>query len=167
MWQLFALGAMLATAGENVIDKAALIRDVSLDPLVATFIRPFLFFVAIAFVGLTGWLGELHFFFNWVLWLCVPFGILSSFLYTYLLQKIEITSIGAAGYLTPFLFFFIDTSVVTTHFTPLQVIGIILLVAGGIGFSLDARTHVIKRDLTWRVWAAFALGVVTGGEAKS
>jgi len=140
MWQLFALGGMFFSAGENVIDKAALLGKRSVDSDIASFYRPLLFCVVIVIVGLFGWLGPLQLSFPLSIWLFAPVAMFASIFYTYLLKKVEVTSIGAAGYLTPFLFLFIDTHIVEIHFSPLQIAGMVLLVLGGIGFSLDGHT---------------------------
>jgi len=163
MWQLFALGALFFTAGENVADKAALVNHRSVDSDVASFYRPLLFFLVISAVGLSGWLGPLQFVFPLSIWLFTPVAMFASIFYTYLLKKIEVTSIGAAAYLAPFLFLFIDTHLLQTHFTALQILGILLLILGGIAFSLDGRTRRVKPELTWAVWAIFIFNLCYSG----
>lgn len=163
MWQLYVLGSLVFNSAENVIDKNALVENTRVDFWVATFWRPFLFFIATAAIGLLGWLGPLHFFFHWTILLLAPVGAFSSIFYTYLLQKVELTATVAATYITPFLFLFIDTTFLHTPLTVWQILGIILLVLGGLGFSLDGETRRFKKELTLPVWGMFAFGVFWSG----
>lgn len=163
MWQLYAFGAILTAAGENVIDKAAIVQNVAIDFFIASFWRPFMFFVAISVIGLLGFIGPLHFFFHWSILLIAPFGVGTALFYTYLLQKVELTSINAAAYLVPILFLLIDTRIAHVGLTGIEIAGILLLVLGGIGFAVDATTLRFKEELDWRIWAVFAFNIAWGG----
>ncbi len=163
MWQLYVLGALLASATENVIDKAAIVQNVTVDFLVASFWRPLMFFIAIAGIGLLGFLGPLHFFFHWSILLIAPFGIFTSLFYTYLLKNVELTSINAAAYLVPLIFLFIDSNIAHVGLHVVQVAGIFFLVLGGVGFALDGQTLRIKKELNWRIWCMFIFNIAWGG----
>jgi drug/metabolite transporter (DMT)-like permease len=163
MWQVYAAESLLASACETVLDKVALVRDGSIDSVVATFYRSFGFFVAISVVGLLGPLGGLAFSFHWSILLFAPVGVFSSLLYTYLLRHVETTSIGAAAYITPVVFFLVDTLVLRTEFATSQILGMALLIAGGVGFSVDGKARQLKRELSWRVWGIFAFNMLYVG----
>ncbi len=163
MWQLYVLGSLFASATEHVIDKAALVKNTQVDFLVATFWRPFLFLTATVVIGLLGWLGPLQFFFHWSILLLAPIGAFSSIFYTYLLQKVELTSTVAASYITPFLFLFIDTVFLHAPLSLIQVGGITLLVLGGIGFAVDGKTRRFKKEFTIVVWGMFLFGIIWNG----
>jgi hypothetical protein len=163
MWQLYVLGSLLASAGENVIDKAALVKNVAVDFYVASFWRPFMYFIAISAIGLTGILGPLHFFFHWSILAIAPFGIFTSLFYTYMLRKVELTSISAAAYLTPIIFLFVDANFIHATLSIYQIAGILLLVLGGLGFALDRKTFRIKKQLVWQVWLVFLFNVLWAG----
>lgn len=163
MWQVYVLGSLLASAGENVIDKAAIIKNVTIDLYVASFWRALMYFIAVSVIGLLGILGPLHFFFHWSIFLIAPFGICTSLFYTYMLQRIEVTSIGAVAYLTPLVFLFIDADVVHAGLSLYQGLGIALLVLGGVGFALDGETFRIKRGLDWCMWCIFLFNLAWAG----
>lgn len=128
MWQLYVFGSLFASATENVIDKVAIIGNTSVNFSVATFWRAFLFFIATVLIGLSGWLGPLHFHFYWSILLLAPIGIFQSSFYTYLLQKVELTSTTAIAYLAPFFFLLIDAKILHTGFSPAMMLGIFLCV---------------------------------------
>lgn len=167
MWQSYSLGSLIAGAFESAADKAGIVRVGAVDSYVASFYRSFFFLLAASLVGTLGILGDLTPLFHWSF---IPFAIsssISTLLFTYLLRNVEITGIGAASYLAPFLFLVIDTQILGIALTQLQIIGITLLVCGGLAFSLDGITHHFRRDLTWHVWAAILFIYVfnTGFEA--
>jgi len=166
MWQGYLLGSLLAGAFESVTDKAALVWDGKVDTAVATFYRLLFFFGASVAVGLLGVLGGFSLFFHWTFLLFIPFSAITSYLYTYLLRHVEITVIGAAAYLTPFLFLLVDTTILDVPLSFLQIGGVVLLVLGGAAFSLDGKTRRINAELTLPVLGVFLLGVLyTGTEA--
>jgi len=154
MWQSYSLGSLLAGAFENAVDKAGIVRDGGVDSYVASFYRAFFFWVAVTLVGATGLLGDIIFFFHWSYLPLAVVAAISTLLFTYLLRTVEITVIGAAAYLAPLLFLVIDTKILGVALTQAQMIGIFLLIAGGLAFSLDGKTHHFRRDLTWKIWAA-------------
>ena len=163
MWQLYMLASLFANAGENVLDKNVLLSVRSIDPDIASFYRPFLFSVMTAAVGFLGWFGPLGLFFHPAIFLLAPFAALLSILYTYLLRHVEVTSIGTAAYLTPFVFLFIDIGILHVHLSSLQIFGILCLVSGGIAFSIDSKTHRLKPELTRAVWTIFLFNILYGG----
>jgi drug/metabolite transporter (DMT)-like permease len=162
MWQSYALGSLLAGAFESTVDKAGIVRDGGVDTYVASFYRALFFLLAVTLVALTGLLGDLTFFFHWSYLGIAIIGTLGSIFFTYLLRTIEITVIGAATYLAPFVFLIIDTKLLGAPLSQLQMLGIVLLVCGGLAFSLDGKTHHFRRDLTWKVWAAILFIFVFG-----
>jgi drug/metabolite transporter (DMT)-like permease len=166
MWQLYVLGSLFASATENVIDKASLLGNIAVDFFVASFWRPLLFFIVTVVIGLFGWVGVLHFSFYWGIIALAPIGAFSSLFYTYVLQKVEVTSATAITYIAPILFLFIDAKFLHNGFPLKVVMGIVLLVLGGIGFSINATTRKLKTELTPLVWGMLAFSVFwTGCEA--
>ncbi|MDB4984732.1 MAG: hypothetical protein JWM20_911 [Patescibacteria group bacterium] len=166
MWQLYVLGSLFASATENVIEKASIIKNIAVDFFIASFWRPFLFFVVTALIGIIGVVGPLHFSFHWTILLLAPFGATASLFYTYTLKHVEITNASAIAYAAPIVFLFIDSKIFHNGFPFAVVAGIFLLVLGGIGFSLDATTRKLKSELTPKVWGILLFGLVwTGFEA--
>lgn len=154
MWQFYSLGSLIAGALESTADKAGIVKDGGVDSYVASFYRSLFFLVATTVVALTGILGDFTFYFHWTF---IPLGViiaLATLLFTYLLRTIEVTVIGAATYLAPFLFLVIDTKVLGVELTQLQLMGIVLLVCGGLAFTLDGKTHHFRKNFGWRVWGA-------------
>src|ERR1035437_8820408 len=164
MWQLFAFGSLFAMAGENIIDKASLVNNAKVDFLVASFWRSFFFFLIISLIGLINFhFGALQFSFNWLILLVAPLGVLSSIIYTFLLKKVELTSTTAFAYFAPIFFFLIDSIVLLNNFPLRIIIGIILLVIGGIGFSINPRTKQVKVELTKMVWWSLLFNIIWAG----
>lgn len=155
MWQLYVLASLFASAGEDVIDKVAIVSDRRIDTTVATFWRLLLFFLCSVGIGAVGFLGGIQFIFAPAVVLVGIIGIGNSLMYTSLLRKIEITGIGAISYLTPFLYLMIDTRVLHTNFSSGEIAGIFLMVLGGFAFALDGKTHHFKKELSPRVWLMF------------
>src|SRR3990167_6989750 len=89
MWQAYAVGSLVGNALENVIDKAAFVRDAHVDDIVATFWRQIAFFVLTLAVGIAGWMGPIHFFFSWELFGMCMLTVLSALAYTYMLRHAE------------------------------------------------------------------------------
>jgi drug/metabolite transporter (DMT)-like permease len=140
-----------------------MVQNVTIDFFVASFWRPFLYVVTVVVIGLLGILGPLHFTFYWSIIALAPFGIFTTLFYTYLLQRVELTSMGAVAYITPLIFLFIDSDIVHVGLSQMQILGIFLLVAGGIGFAVDWKTFRFKPELDWRVWCMFIFGIAWGG----
>lgn len=162
MWQTYALGAVLTAAAESVFDKAAVVKNVQIDGLVASFWRPFLYTLLTILIGLTGVLGSLTFFFHWSLFVMAIFGACTSLFYTYLLKRVELTNIASVAYLAPIVLLFIDTHIAGAALAGSQMVGIMLLVLGGIGFALDGRSFRFKKELTWSVWGIFLFNLTYG-----
>ncbi|MDB4992193.1 MAG: hypothetical protein JWL75_438 [Parcubacteria group bacterium] len=162
MWQLYTLGAIAAEAIETIFDKAAIVRNVRIDSLVASFWRAFLFTVCTALIGVIGIAGPLHPFFHWSLILMALIGSCTSLTYTYVLKRVEITNISSIAYLAPVLLLFIDTNIAGTHLEQNQIIGVLLLVLGGIMFTLDMKTFRFKKELSWVVWLIFLFNLAYG-----
>ena len=163
MWQVYSFGSMLAGACESATDKAGVISGTAVDSYVATFVRTACFFIATVLVGLTGIIGELHFFWHWSIVFVALLGIISSLSYTYVLRRVEITEIVAAGYLASFLYLCIDTQILGVAFSTSQIWGVILLICGGIAFTLDGKTHRFQKNLTPAVIGAFLMMYVVYG----
>lgn len=154
MWQTYSLGSLLAGAFESAVDKAGIVGDKGVDSYVASFYRASFFLLAVGGVGATGLLGDITFFVHWSYLPLALVAATSTLFFTYLLRTVEVTVIGAASYLAPFLFLLIDTKILGIGLTQAQTIGIFLLISGGLAFSLDGKTHHFRRNLTWKVWAA-------------
>lgn len=163
MWQLFELGALFTSAAQDVVDKFAIVRSHSIDTVIASFYRTVFFFLATVVIGLLGFLGDIRFFFHWQVFLFAPLCVASSLLWTYILKNVEVLTISAISYLAPLLYLVIDTRLLAMHFTTSQVIGVFLLVAGGISFSIDGETFRFKPELTRKVFAALLLTVFYNG----
>ncbi len=163
MWQFFALGSLFASAGESVVDKYALVSDRKIDYVVATFWRLLFFSLLTLAVGVIGWAGPLHLALTPAVVFIAFLSLLNSLCYTYLMWHVEVTEIGVIAYLAPFAFLGIDTTILQTHFSSGEIVGIILLVLGGLGFAIDAKTHHMKKDLSLRVWVMFAFGIFFTG----
>jgi drug/metabolite transporter (DMT)-like permease len=164
MWQLYAFGSLVASAGENIIDKVSLVKNIAVDFLVASFWRSFFFFLITVLIGLLNFnFGPLHFSFNWLILLLAPIGVFSSIFYTYLLKKVEITSTTTFAYLAPILFLLIDSRVLHTVFSLRIIIGVILLAIGGVGFSINAKTRQFKPELTKSAWGMLLFNVFWAG----
>jgi len=163
MWQFFELGSLFTSAAQDVVDKFAIVRNRSIDTLIASFYRTVFFFLATIVIGLLGFLGDLKFFLHWQMLLFAPLCVTSSLLWTYILRNIEVLTISAAFYLAPLLYLVVDTHLLAMHFTATQIAGMFLLVAGGISFSIDGKTFRFKPELTRGVWAALVLTVLYNG----
>lgn len=155
MWQLYALGSLVAGAFEEVVDKAGLVRDPRVDSTVATFCRGICFFLATAAIGVAGILGEMALVFHWLIFVVASMSVIGALLYTYIVRHVEVVTFGAVAYLSALLFLVVDTLVLGIPLSWTQITGIILLVLGGVAFTLDGKTHHFNRELTWRVWGAF------------
>ncbi len=166
MWQLYALGSLLAGAATSAVDKYGLVANKKVDTFVATYIRSIVFLIAIYCIGLSGVLGNAQFTTNPLIAFVAFVSVIGSFAYTYLLRRVEVLEIGAMGYLLPFIFFAIDMLVLNTRFTGEQITGILLLVIGGIAFALDGKTHHLNKELSLAALGMFVLmGVSTGAHA--
>ncbi len=164
MWQLYAFASLIASSGESIIDKFALVSHKRIDSLVATFWRLVMFTCCIwIFFSLTGIFGGITWNFTPLIWLVGLFGIANSLSYTFLLRRVEVTGIGAIFYLSPFLFLVIDTSVLHTALTPGEITGIFFMVFGGLAFAMDGKTHRFKREFSIGVWSALLLMIAYSG----
>jgi drug/metabolite transporter (DMT)-like permease len=163
MWQYYELGALFTSAAQDVVDKFAIVRSNSIDTAIASFHRTVFFLLATIIIGVLGPLGSLRLFFHWEVLLFAPFCVIASLLWTYLLRHVEVMTIGAAFYVAPLLYLFIDTHLLAKHFSVEQVTGMFLLVAGGVGFSIDGKTFRPKTELTGRIWGALLLALLYGG----
>ena len=165
MWQLYVLASLFATAGEDVVDKVAIVSDRKIDSFVATFWRITLFFICALAIAALGVLGGIQFIFVPMVFFVAILGIGNSLIYTALLRRIEVTGIGAISYLAPFLFLVIDTKVLHTALTAGEIAGVFLMVLGGLAFALDGKTHHFKKELSLSVWLMFLyMALFTGVE---
>ncbi len=166
MWQLFALGSLLAGAGTSVADKFGLVHDTRVDNVIAVLLRTIFFLIAISLIGLWGFLGPVQFFFHPLLLIICAVSLVGSFAYTFALRHVEITEIGVIGYVLPFVFFGIDSVVLGTQFSAEQVSGMVLLILGGLAFSLDGKTHHLSKQLSVPAISVLAImGISTGVHA--
>lgn len=160
---LYSLLGLFSNALENSFDKHSLLQESSLDYAVATFYRVFVYTLIITLVGLLGWAGGLRFLFDWKIVSFGVFGALNSLSYTYALRRIEVTNIGTIAYIAPVFFLLIDTALLHTPLSSLQILGVICLAVGGIGFSIDGATRRIKKELSLPVLSIFIFWLIYGG----
>lgn len=163
MWQIFALLGMFSNAVENSFDKYSLLKENNLDYLIATFYRVAVYTLILLLIGLLGWSKDLHVVTSLNIVLFGVVGALNSLSYTYALKKIEVTNIGTISYIGPALFLLIDTVWLHTPLSALQIFGVLLLVIGGIGFSIDGATKKVKKELSLKVFAIFIFWLIYGG----
>src|SRR5579859_3168208 len=148
MWIFYALASQFFNAAETTVDKVALVNNKGVDSLGGTFLRVFLFCFYFGVGGALGLLGNLR------IYLPLPIigiGVIcagSSFAYTYLLKRIEATSYTALSYLSPLLYLIIDTQLLKFHLSALEVLGVLLLTAGGIMFVVNPGQLKLKREFT-------------------
>jgi uncharacterized membrane protein len=155
MWQLYALAALFFQAGEEVVDKIVIVADLTIDTLVATFYRNLAYCAIAAVVGLTGVLGHMTLFLSWPVALVGALFIGSALFYTYLLKHVELTGASALGYSRPIIFLLVDILVLKAAFSGSQVMGLLLLIAGGLLFAINPLTHRLKPEYTKYVWLIF------------
>lgn len=148
MWQLFALGSLVATAYSEVVDKAGIVSHRRIDPVVATFWRVLLFAIVTLVVGMIGIDGPLSISFSLPFIALGIFSALSSLFYTRILRGVEVLEIGALLYAAPFVYLWIDSNILHTSFDAAEIAGIMLLVLGGLAFTLDTRMHRFKKNLS-------------------
>ena len=163
MWQLLTLTALFFGSTEQIIDKIVVVGYKTMDTLVASFYRNFVYFVIAVVLGLTGVFGKVQIFFSWPILLLALLSIGNAIFYTYLLKNIELTGSAAIGYATPFLFLLIDVFVVKSPINALQITGVILLIAGGLIFSISPETFRIKKEYTKYIWGIFLFEMVCSG----
>lgn len=65
MWQLFSLLSLVTKALENSLDKMAIIRGSSVDPIVMSFYRVAIYVAIIVAIGLTGIVDRFEFVADW------------------------------------------------------------------------------------------------------
>lgn len=163
MWQLFALGSLVANAIAEAADKAAFVANKKVDGVVATFWR--ILFVAImaSIVGFAGWLGELSFTFSVPIILIGIASAIQSLAYTRILRTVEVVEIGALLYAMPLVFLFIDIGYVHTAFSSSEMLGIVLLVIGGLGFALDGKSRAFGSNFSLVTFLLFVLCAAYAG----
>jgi hypothetical protein len=162
-WQIYSGGAMLASATENILDKAAMTEIEVGDNVTASFIRVALYVAMAALLGCTGLLGEMHLTFHWGIFALAPFAALMSSAYTHLLANVEATVIGMASYLAPLIFMAIDLTLAPTGLSATQCTGIALLSLGGCAFSLTPGKFQLRAGLNASTIAALLFGVAFVG----
>lgn len=163
MWQIYSLLWLFTNAIENSIDKMAVIRSEQLDPIVMTFYRVTIYVVIIALIGFSWLDGEMYWLPDWKI---IVFGIFSTVLslsYTYALGKIEVTSIATIAYLGPVGYLLIDTMFLEINLSWFQILGILLLVLGGIGFSIEWKTKKLKEEISPKILGVFLFWIAYGG----
>lgn len=142
MWQSYALAAVVFNCLEDITDKRAMNGSAAIDADVATFIRVLLYCLLV--VPITMLLG------HGVTWYCSPgivlFGLASTLMssaYTVVLKRVNITTLAVLAYVAPLIFLTIDTAI-GHDFTTAQVLAIVGLVVGGMGFAMDERLKFDK-----------------------
>jgi len=148
MWLLYALGSLIFNAAETTVDKVALVSSKTIDALSGTFLRVFLFCFYFGVGGAIGFLGTLRIFAPWPI---IGIGIIcagSSLVYTYLLKRLEATGYTALSYLGPLLYLIIDTQFLKFRLTPFEVLGVLLLTAGGVMFVINPGQLKFKKEFT-------------------
>ncbi len=162
MWILFALGSLVFQGFETVIDKIAIVKDKNIDSLAASFWRVLMFLLWFVVLGLTGFLGVLRIILPWPVVVFALLWIGGALFYTYLLKNIEVTGSSALSYASPFVYLVIDTFLFKVNMTPFQILGIILLAAGGMAFVLEPGKLKIRREFTSKIWGIFLYNLVLG-----
>lgn len=137
MWQAYSLGSIVFNCMEDITDKRAMTGAPSIDSSVATFVRVVLYCLLV--VPITALLGQS------VSWYISPgivaFGLASTLMssaYTVVLKRVNITTVAVLGYVAPLIFLMIDHAI-GESLTMAQMLAIVGLVAGGIGFALDDK----------------------------
>ena len=164
MWILFAIGALVFQAVTATIDKIAVVKDKTINTLAATFWRQVVFWLWSCFFAVLGVAGSLTLFVRWPIVLLAMLFMASSFFYTYLLKKVELTGFSVVAYLSPFLYLLVDTIILKLHVSAFQTFGILLLTAGGMLFALNPKGG-IKKEFTAKVWGIFAYDFLMNGVA--
>lgn len=157
MWQLFSLGAVVSSALEETIDKAAVLGSQTLDTVVATWIRNLVVFG----IALTASIVIQH---------SVPSLIVSTpliawgfvyaaqaILWTWVLKNVEVTAIAIPSAVLPAIFLPIDLYVRHDHLTPMQILGICILVLGSIVFFMRKN---ITGDVPLRKYIVMVASVI-------
>lgn len=163
MWQIFTLGALIFNSAETAADKAIMVADRKLDTLATSFYRNLMFFGLSFILGITGIVGVMEFRFESLLLLVAFFELIGSIFYTILLKKVEMSGAAAIGYATPFLFLVVDLFILKTPFSPIQVLGILLLICGGLLFIIDPFTRRLKNQYTKYILAILLFDALTSG----
>ncbi len=148
-WYLWAVLSMFANSFENIIDKVVLIKEPKkIDVLAAMFYRNLGFFVCTAIIGLTGLMGKMSFVMNVPLFILAIIYPLASFSYDYFLRNLEVSRASAVSYTFPLFFLFFDNLFFHLRFSPVEVIGVLLLVGGAVMFSYDIANK--KSSFSWK-----------------
>ncbi len=163
MWQAFAFLALLATAGQSVVDKWAIVSDRRIDPTVATFWRNALVFVFVVAMGWWGIMGTISWYFDPLILLFGALLVCSAFFYTYMLKHVEVTGIEMDNYIDPVVFLLIDVFIVGAALNGGQIAGVVLLSVGGFLFAVDARTRHLKREFSLKVVGIICFWVIYSG----
>ena len=152
-WVILTLLSQVATAIETLSEKVLMVGNgKTVSPLVAAFYRNagFYFFVLIASVF--GIFGSASFFMTPLIFLAGALHIFSSLGYDYFLRNAEITRVSALGFTFPFFFLAFDAILFNNTFTLPQYVGIILLVMGGVLFSIKLQQRTLSAALSPTVW---------------
>lgn len=157
MWQLFSLGAVVSSALEETIDKAAVLGSHALDTVVATWIRNLIVF-AIALVAAIALQHSLPPFIISLPLMAWGFMYAAqATLWTWILKHVEVTATAIPVAVLPAIFLPIDLYLRGDHLTSMQIAGIGVLVLGSIVFFL--RKH-IAGDVPLRTYALMAVSMI-------
>ncbi len=163
MWQLLALLAIVAVSLQDVVDKWAMVSNRTIDASVATFWRNALAFIFTLAVGVWGILGPLTWYFDlWILAFALML-VCTSYLYTYMLRRVEVTSIEMDNYLAPLIFLAVDVVLVEATLSFAQIVGVLLLACGGFLLTMDGKTHHRKREFSPKVFGIILFWIAYGG----
>lgn len=163
MWQLFSILALFSSSLENSLDKMATIHKNQPDRLVMTFFRVSICMTLIGILGMFGFGGQLQWLPDWRIIAFWTLSMLNSFLYTYILGKVEVTSIATIAYLGPVGYLLVDIQILNSGLSYLQVLWIFFLIAWGIGFSIEGNTKRFKKEITIKVLFVFLFWLIYNG----
>ncbi len=163
MWQIFALGSIISRALGGVGDKAATVREPHIHGVVAAFWRNLLVLFYVTLAGYLGLFGAFGLVLTWPIIVLGAMTALTAYVYSYVLKRVEATGIFIQAYLAPIAFLAIDLFVVHAALQPAQIVGVIILTAGGFTLAFNVRTHHLKREFTPMIIALFAYWLVYDG----
>jgi hypothetical protein len=154
---------MLATAAENILDKAAFAEIAVGDKIMASFIRVAAYVLLAILAGMSGVTGKFHPTTHWAVFAMAPWAALMAAGYSHMLETVEATMIGVAGYLAPLAFLVVDLSMADTGMSWPQAGGVVLLSMGGAAFVAEPGKLRLRGDLTPKTAAALLFSAAYGG----
>lgn len=150
MWQLYVLLSLLFGATEEVVDKATMVSNKTIDHLKAAWIRNTIsFLISVVVVLVIRRALPVLVFSAPIFYLGSLYGI-GAITYTILLKRVEITSSSIMASFIPLIFLPIDLFILHADFLWRQIVGIIVLVVGGIVFFYrkeDRTRSITKKEM--------------------